>query len=147
MSSLWWMLISQRPSVPFPGPDAPAPTFYGPSLAVLALCQENPKTALPIAARFAKILRFSSSPFNMGKLVATSKHCPQLGTSRALNGGGGGQLSMEEEPRIMKMSADGRHLTNICWTCELRNKWKGDSKTNQDNTWNVWQWQNVYWEQ
>lgn len=40
-----------------------------------------------------------------------------------------GEFSTEEDPRIMKMSADGRYLTGICWTCELRNKWKGDSKT------------------
>ena len=108
------MLILQRPSAPFPGPSTPASTFYGPSLAVLALCQENPTTALPIAARFAKILRFSSSPFNVGELVATSKYCPELGTSRTVNREGekegkvGGEPSMEEEPRIMKMSADGR---------------------------------------
>ncbi|XP_045873573.1 cobalamin binding intrinsic factor [Meles meles] len=51
-------------SWPPSSPSAPASTFYGPSLAVLALCQENPKTALPIATRFAKILRFGSSPFN-----------------------------------------------------------------------------------
>ncbi|XP_034501105.1 cobalamin binding intrinsic factor [Ailuropoda melanoleuca] len=59
------ILQRQMETWPPSSPDAPAPTFYGPSLAVLALCQENPKTALPIAARFAKILRFSSSPFNM----------------------------------------------------------------------------------
>lgn len=88
MSSLWWMLILQRPSVPFPGPSAPASNFYGPSLAVLALCQENPTRALPIAARFAKILRFGSSPFNTGELVAPSKHCPKLGISRTVSGGG-----------------------------------------------------------
>nr|XP_008508117.1 PREDICTED: gastric intrinsic factor [Equus przewalskii] len=42
-----------------------ASTFYGPSLAILALCQKNPETTLPIAARFAKTLLANSSPFNM----------------------------------------------------------------------------------
>ncbi|XP_032212691.1 cobalamin binding intrinsic factor [Mustela erminea] len=58
------VLQRQMESWPPSGPSAPAANFYGPSLAVLALCQENPTRALPIAARFAKILRFGSSPFN-----------------------------------------------------------------------------------
>ncbi|XP_034884833.1 cobalamin binding intrinsic factor [Mirounga angustirostris] len=58
------ILQRQMETWPPSSPRAPASTFYGPSLAVLALCQENPETALPIAARFAKYLRFSSSPFN-----------------------------------------------------------------------------------
>lgn len=58
------VLQRQMESWPPSGPSAPASNFYGPSLAVLALCQENPTRALPIAARFAKILRFGSSPFN-----------------------------------------------------------------------------------
>ncbi|XP_058999306.1 cobalamin binding intrinsic factor [Mustela lutreola] len=58
------VLQRQMESWPPSGPRAPASDFYGPSLAVLALCQENPTRALPIAARFAKILRFGSSPFN-----------------------------------------------------------------------------------
>ncbi|XP_047546872.1 cobalamin binding intrinsic factor [Lutra lutra] len=58
------VLQRQMESWPPSSPSAPASTFYGPSLAVLALCQENPTRALPIAARFAKILRFGSSPFN-----------------------------------------------------------------------------------
>ncbi|OWK18173.1 hypothetical protein Celaphus_00009429 [Cervus elaphus hippelaphus] len=44
--------------------DSYASTFYGPSLAILALCQNHPETALPIAARFAKVLLASSSPFD-----------------------------------------------------------------------------------
>ncbi|KAI5761265.1 CBLIF protein [Gulo gulo luscus] len=59
------VLQRQMESWPPSSPSAPVSTFYGPSLAVLALCQENPTRALPIAARFAKILRFGSSPFNM----------------------------------------------------------------------------------
>ncbi|KAB1272658.1 Gastric intrinsic factor [Camelus dromedarius] len=47
--------------------DDHASTFYGPSLAILALCQNNPEAALPTAARFAKTLLANSSPFNMGK--------------------------------------------------------------------------------
>ncbi|XP_019609638.2 cobalamin binding intrinsic factor [Rhinolophus sinicus] len=46
-------------------PNAEASSFYGPSLAVLALCQKNPETTLPIAARFAKTLLANSSPFNI----------------------------------------------------------------------------------
>ncbi|EPY74093.1 hypothetical protein CB1_002300016 [Camelus ferus] len=46
--------------------DDHASTFYGPSLAILALCQNNPEAALPTAARFAKTLLANSSPFNMG---------------------------------------------------------------------------------
>ncbi|XP_057581827.1 cobalamin binding intrinsic factor-like [Hippopotamus amphibius kiboko] len=45
--------------------DAHASSFYGPSVAILALCQNNPETTLPIAARFAKTLLANSSPFNM----------------------------------------------------------------------------------
>ncbi|XP_010985308.1 cobalamin binding intrinsic factor [Camelus dromedarius] len=45
--------------------DDHASTFYGPSLAILALCQNNPEAALPTAARFAKTLLANSSPFNM----------------------------------------------------------------------------------
>ncbi|XP_006876522.1 PREDICTED: gastric intrinsic factor [Chrysochloris asiatica] len=46
-------------------PSAEATSFYGPSLAILALCQKNPETTLPIAARFAKSLLVNPSPFNM----------------------------------------------------------------------------------
>ncbi|XP_028372800.1 cobalamin binding intrinsic factor [Phyllostomus discolor] len=46
-------------------PDAEASSFYGPSLAILALCQKNPEKTLPVAARFAKTLLANSSPFNM----------------------------------------------------------------------------------
>ncbi|XP_004714983.1 cobalamin binding intrinsic factor [Echinops telfairi] len=46
-------------------PNAEASSFYGPSLAVLALCQKNPAAALPIAARFAKSLLANTSPFNV----------------------------------------------------------------------------------
>lgn len=58
--------LTQAP-VPSQGLDSYGSTFYGPSLAILALCQDNPETALPIAARFAKILLANSSPFDMGK--------------------------------------------------------------------------------
>ncbi|XP_049748027.1 cobalamin binding intrinsic factor [Elephas maximus indicus] len=40
-------------------------SFYGPGLAILALCQKNPAATLPIAARFAKSLMANLSPFNM----------------------------------------------------------------------------------
>ncbi|XP_039101011.1 cobalamin binding intrinsic factor [Hyaena hyaena] len=58
-------------------PNAQASTFYGPSLAVLALCQKNSETTLPIAARFAKILLANSSPFNMdtGAMVTLALTC------------------------------------------------------------------------
>ncbi|KAM7084662.1 cobalamin binding intrinsic factor [Molossus nigricans] len=46
-------------------PNAEASSFYGPSLAILALCQKNPERTLPIAARFAKTLLANSSPFNI----------------------------------------------------------------------------------
>ncbi|XP_075401774.1 cobalamin binding intrinsic factor [Tenrec ecaudatus] len=46
-------------------PDVEASSFYGPSLAVLALCQKNPEATLPIAARFAKSLLVNTSPFNV----------------------------------------------------------------------------------
>ncbi|XP_037697265.1 cobalamin binding intrinsic factor isoform X1 [Choloepus didactylus] len=45
-------------------PSTEATSFYGPSLAILALCQKNPETTLPIAVRFAKALLADSSPFN-----------------------------------------------------------------------------------
>ncbi|XP_004478016.1 cobalamin binding intrinsic factor [Dasypus novemcinctus] len=45
-------------------PTAEASSFYGPSLAILALCQKNPETTLPIAARFAKALLVNTSPFS-----------------------------------------------------------------------------------
>ncbi|KAF6102496.1 cobalamin binding intrinsic factor [Phyllostomus discolor] len=46
-------------------PDAETSSFYGPSLAILALCQKNPEKTLPVAARFAKTLLANSSPFNV----------------------------------------------------------------------------------
>ncbi|XP_069326171.1 cobalamin binding intrinsic factor [Eulemur rufifrons] len=42
-----------------------ASAFYGPSLAILALCQKNSEATLPIAVRFAKTLLANSSPFNV----------------------------------------------------------------------------------
>ncbi|XP_037374196.1 cobalamin binding intrinsic factor [Talpa occidentalis] len=45
--------------------NAPATSFYGPSLAILALCQQNSELTLPIAARFAKALLANASPFNV----------------------------------------------------------------------------------
>ncbi|XP_045341310.1 cobalamin binding intrinsic factor isoform X1 [Leopardus geoffroyi] len=58
-------------------PNAQSSTFYGPSLAVLALCQKNPETTLPIAVRFAKILLANSSPFNTdtGAMVTLALTC------------------------------------------------------------------------
>lgn len=53
------------------GLDSYASTFYGPSLAILALCQNNPETTLPIAARFAKTLLASSAPFDVGKSLVS----------------------------------------------------------------------------
>ncbi|XP_024604301.1 gastric intrinsic factor [Neophocaena asiaeorientalis asiaeorientalis] len=52
-------------------------SFYGPSLAILALCQKNPATTLPIAARFAKSLLANSSPFNVdtGAVVTLALTC------------------------------------------------------------------------
>ncbi|XP_012615284.1 cobalamin binding intrinsic factor [Microcebus murinus] len=46
-------------------PNAEASAFYGPSLAILALCQKNSEATLPIAVRFAKTLLANSSPFNV----------------------------------------------------------------------------------
>ncbi|XP_008068900.1 gastric intrinsic factor [Carlito syrichta] len=46
-------------------PNAEASAFYGPSLAILALCQKNSEATLPIAVRFAKTLLVNSSPFNV----------------------------------------------------------------------------------
>uniref|UniRef100_A0A2K5L561 Cobalamin binding intrinsic factor n=1 Tax=Cercocebus atys TaxID=9531 RepID=A0A2K5L561_CERAT len=46
-------------------PNAEASAFYGPSLAILALCQKNSEVTLPIAVRFAKTLLANSSPFNV----------------------------------------------------------------------------------
>ncbi|XP_076416348.1 cobalamin binding intrinsic factor [Peromyscus maniculatus bairdii] len=48
-----------------PSPGAEASAFYGPSLAILALCQKNSEATLPIAVRFAKTLMRESSPFNV----------------------------------------------------------------------------------
>ncbi|XP_036916370.1 cobalamin binding intrinsic factor isoform X2 [Sturnira hondurensis] len=58
-------------------PSAEASSFYGPSLAILALCQKNPETTLPIAARFAKTLLANSSPFNVdtGAMVTLALTC------------------------------------------------------------------------
>ncbi|EPQ04086.1 Gastric intrinsic factor [Myotis brandtii] len=58
-------------------PNAEASSFYGPSLAILALCQKNPEAALPIAARFAKTLLANSSPFNVdtGAMVTLALTC------------------------------------------------------------------------
>ncbi|XP_021517775.1 cobalamin binding intrinsic factor [Meriones unguiculatus] len=46
-------------------PGAEASAFYGPGLAILALCQKNSEATLPIAVRFAKTLMMESSPFNV----------------------------------------------------------------------------------
>lgn len=46
-------------------PGAEASAFYGPSLAILALCQKNSEATLPVAVRFAKTLMRESSPFNV----------------------------------------------------------------------------------
>ncbi|XP_024429747.3 cobalamin binding intrinsic factor [Desmodus rotundus] len=58
-------------------PNAEASSFYGPSLAILALCQKNPETTLPIAARFAKTLLANSSPSNVdtGAMVTLALTC------------------------------------------------------------------------
>ncbi|XP_054419622.1 cobalamin binding intrinsic factor [Pteronotus mesoamericanus] len=58
-------------------PNAEASSFYGPSLAILALCQKNPETTLPIAARFAKTVLANSSPFNVdtGAMVTLALTC------------------------------------------------------------------------
>ncbi|XP_007455735.1 PREDICTED: gastric intrinsic factor [Lipotes vexillifer] len=57
--------------------NAHASSFYGPSLAILALCQNQPARTLPIAARFAKSLLASSSPFNVdtGAVVTLALTC------------------------------------------------------------------------
>ncbi|XP_020035008.1 cobalamin binding intrinsic factor [Castor canadensis] len=47
------------------GPSEEATAFYGPSLAIMTLCQKNSETTLPIAVRFAKTLLANSSPFNV----------------------------------------------------------------------------------
>ncbi|XP_007118847.1 cobalamin binding intrinsic factor [Physeter macrocephalus] len=54
-----------------------ASSFYGPSLAILALCQNNTETTLPIAVRFAKSLLDNSSPFNVdtGAVVTLALTC------------------------------------------------------------------------
>uniref|UniRef100_A0A8D2CT00 Cobalamin binding intrinsic factor n=1 Tax=Sciurus vulgaris TaxID=55149 RepID=A0A8D2CT00_SCIVU len=51
--------------------------FYGPSLAILALCQKNSETTLPIAVRFAKTLLSNTSPFNVdtGAVAALALTC------------------------------------------------------------------------
>ncbi|XP_051003034.1 cobalamin binding intrinsic factor [Acomys russatus] len=46
-------------------PGAEASAFYGPGLAILALCQKNSEATLPIAVRFAKTLMMESSPLNV----------------------------------------------------------------------------------
>ncbi|ELK13503.1 Gastric intrinsic factor [Pteropus alecto] len=46
-------------------PSAEALSFYGPSLAILALCQQNSEATLPIAVRFAKTVPASSSTFDI----------------------------------------------------------------------------------
>nr|XP_003464282.1 gastric intrinsic factor [Cavia porcellus] len=48
-----------------PGPREEAVAFYGPSLAVLALCQKNSEATLPVAAGFAKALLANTSPFDV----------------------------------------------------------------------------------
>ncbi|XP_066216499.1 cobalamin binding intrinsic factor [Saccopteryx leptura] len=59
------------------GPNAEASSFYGPSLAILALCLENPESTLPLAARFAKTVQANSSPFNIdtGAMVTLALTC------------------------------------------------------------------------
>ncbi|EDM12889.1 gastric intrinsic factor [Rattus norvegicus] len=44
---------------------AESSSFYGPALAILALCQKNSEATLPIAVRFAKTLMMESSPFSV----------------------------------------------------------------------------------
>ncbi|KAM6157467.1 cobalamin binding intrinsic factor [Rhynchocyon petersi] len=46
-------------------PNTEASSFYGPGLAILALCQKNSEAMLPIAVRFAKSLLVNPSPFNV----------------------------------------------------------------------------------
>ncbi|XP_038445052.1 cobalamin binding intrinsic factor [Canis lupus familiaris] len=71
------VLYGQMEAWPPSSPSAPAWTFYGPSLAVLALCQEHPGRALPVAARLAKILAAGLSPFNTdtGAMVTLALTC------------------------------------------------------------------------
>ncbi|KAB0406716.1 hypothetical protein E2I00_017838, partial [Balaenoptera physalus] len=59
------------------GLNTHASSFYGPSLAILALCQNNPEKTLPIATRFAKSLLANSSPFNVdtGAMVTLALTC------------------------------------------------------------------------
>ncbi|XP_055470123.1 cobalamin binding intrinsic factor [Psammomys obesus] len=61
MSILQRKMESWTPS----SPGAEASAFYGPGLAILALCQKNSEATLPIAVRFAKTLMMESSPFNV----------------------------------------------------------------------------------
>nr|XP_004667751.1 cobalamin binding intrinsic factor [Jaculus jaculus] len=58
-------------------PNDEALAFYGPGLAILALCQKNPETTLPIAVRLAKALLANSSPFNVdtGAVVTLALTC------------------------------------------------------------------------
>lgn len=49
------------------GLNAPASSFYGPSLAIMALCQKNAEPILPIAVRFAKSLLVNVAPFSVGE--------------------------------------------------------------------------------
>ena len=106
------MFTLQRPSVPFPGPSAPAWTFYGPSLAVLALCQEHPGRALPVAARLAKILAAGLSPFNTGELAATCRRALSWEPKgrRGLRGERGG--SRGGGAKGLETSAGGRPSAN-----------------------------------
>ncbi|KAM5186463.1 cobalamin binding intrinsic factor [Callospermophilus lateralis] len=46
-------------------PNDQVTAFYGPSLAILALCQKNSESTLPIAVRFAKTLLSNTAPFNV----------------------------------------------------------------------------------
>lgn len=46
-------------------PGAESSAFYGPGLAILALCQKSSEATLPIAVRFAKTLMMEPSPFNV----------------------------------------------------------------------------------
>ncbi|XP_073084420.1 cobalamin binding intrinsic factor [Manis javanica] len=73
VSTLQRQMESWTPS----GSNAQASTFYGPSLAILALCQKNPEKTLPIAARLAKILWNNFSPFNVdtGAMVTLALTC------------------------------------------------------------------------
>ncbi|XP_053417304.1 cobalamin binding intrinsic factor [Nycticebus coucang] len=59
------ILLKQMENWAPSSPNAEASAFYGPGLAILALCQKNSEATLPIAVRFAKTLRANSSPFNV----------------------------------------------------------------------------------